>query len=243
MKRFFVTILAVVLTVFVFVGCEKNYVPDPEVEQYLNTGLNADKAFAKISDCSYRSKLTLSNKQGEVMGEQTDEVTFDVSDKDSLSLVIKQTFTGRYVVNGVTKQTVTLQKQDGSYLYKTVADAESQNKQQTVDAEFANDLITSLVYSDNGVYSDGGLYYGDVFMLKIYKYPAESFYVDKENNLCVFDEKMRIKRDGEGDVLLYQTTKINADGLLVYDFEKYESQEKDYVLVSELFAEYGYKQQ
>lgn len=230
------------MSLLTLVACEKNYNPNPAVEQYLNSGLTAQKAFDKIADCAYTATLTLIDKSGNTLGTQETTVSFDVSDKQNLSLDMRQTFSGRYVTNGITEQNVTLRKQEGGYIYSVTTNVESQNKLQSVDNDFAVDLLTALVYSDNGAYNSGGLYYGDVFMLKIYKYPPESFYVDEDSDLCVFDEKMRILRDDMGDVYLYQTTKINRDGLLMYDYEKYESVDQDYVMTSELTAEYEYLQ-
>lgn len=221
-------------------GCQRQYTPRPEVEQYLNSGLTAEKSFEKIAEVSYTTVISVQNKKGDEQGKQENKISFNVSDKENLSLTMEQTFAGSYVANGVTQQVVKLRKQDGKYVYTTETNVPSQNKSREVDDKFALDLITALVYSDNGAYDNGGLYYGDTFMLKIYKFPPESFFVDTEKDLCVFDDKILIIHDKIGKVRLFQTTKINRLGLLVYDYEKYVSEEDDYVLVNEVVAEYKY---
>lgn len=237
-----ITILVTVLLLFgvLLSGCRKQYTPRPEVEQYLNSGLTAEKSFEKIAECNYTSTVTIQNKNGSEQGKQTNKVSFNVTDKENLLLVMEQTFSGSYVENGVTEQFVTLSKQDGKYIYAVETNVSSQNKIRQVDDEFAQDLITALVYTDNGAYDNGGLYYGDTFMLSIYKYPPESFCLDTESDLCVFDEKMLIIHDRIGKVRLYQTTKINRLGLLEYDYEKYVGEDSDQIVISEVIARYKY---
>jgi len=240
MKKIFAIILLCTLFAVTFAGCEKKYVPDPAVEQFLNSGLTAQKAYDKLANVSYSSVSVTQNKSGEEQGRQTDDVVIGLSDKKNLSLTIDQTFSGSYVVNGVTNQRISLIKSASGYVYKKETNVPAKNEERGVDEQFANDLVRSLIFTDNGSYSDSGLYYGDMFMLKIYKYPPESFYVDAELDLCVFDEKMLIIREDIGNVRLYQTTKINRLGLLIYNKEKYEGVEGDTVLINEVNAAYKY---
>lgn len=241
MKRKFTLILALLLIILALVGCEKNYVPNPAVEQYLNSGLTAQKAFDALTTVSYVTTTTILNKAGDELGKQVSNVRFDVSDKDSLTLSMRNDYSGSLVQDGVTEQTVTLSKQAEKYVYETVTNVKDKNSVKELESQVALDIITALVYVDNGAFDSSGLYYGDIFMLKIYRFPAKSFYVDEQNDLCVFDEKMKIVRDDMGDIKLYQTTKINRLGLLVSTYEKYESVDKDYVMVSEVTADYNYK--
>lgn len=242
MKKILALVLTLLILAVALVGCEKDYVPDPAVEQYLNSGLTAQKAFETLSSVSYETTTTIFNKSGEQQGKYVNKVQFDISDKDSVTLSIINTYSGSLIEEGVTEQTVTLSKQGEKYVYETVTNVPSKNSSKEIDSQVAIDLITSLVYVDNGAYDSSGLYYGDIFMLKIYKFPAKSFYVDEQEDLCVFDEKMLILRDDLGNVRLYQTTKINRLGLLMSSYEKYESVDQDYVMVSEISATYNYVQ-
>lgn len=242
MKKTLTLILTLLILLVALVGCEKDYVPDPAVEQYLNSGLTAQKAFDALSSVSYQTTTTILNKQGEEQGKHVNNVEFDVSDKNAVTLTMSNVYSGSLIEEGVTEQTVTLSKQGDKYVYETVTNVPSKNSSKEVEAQVAIDLITSLVYVNNGAYDASGLYYGDIFMLKIYKFPATSFYVDEEEDLCVFDEKMLILRDDLGDVRLYQTTKINRLGLLMSSYEKYESVEQDYVMVSDIVVNYNYVQ-
>lgn len=240
MKKSLTLILTLIILLVALIGCEKNYDPDPAVEQYLNSGLTAQKAFDALSSVSYQTVTTILNKNGDEQGKQVSQVQFDVSDKDSVTMSISNVYSGSLVEEGVTEQNVTLSKQGEQYVYEIVTNVPLKNSSKQLEAQVALDLITSLVYVDNGAYDASGLYYGDIFMLKIYKYPAKSFYVDEQEDLCVFDEKMLILQDDMGDVRLYQTTKINRLGLLVSSYEKYESVDKDYVMVSEVSVNYNY---
>ncbi|MDE6441576.1 MAG: hypothetical protein K2L12_02335 [Clostridia bacterium] len=236
-----IVIIATLILACVFsVGCQKKYVPDPAVEEYLNSGLTAQKAFDKLSSCEYTSSEIFLGEDDEEKGRQVSRTTFSIEDKQNLTLVMEQTFQGTYVSEGVTEQTLTLSKRDGQYIYCTQTNVPSKNQERQVDDKFALDLISSLVFIDNGAYDGGGLYYGDTFMLNIYKYPPESFYVDEESDLCVFDEKMHIKHESIGDVRLYQTTKINRLGLLEYDYEKYVSDDSTRTVISFVEATYHY---
>lgn len=242
MKKTLTLVLTLLILLAALVGCEKDYVPDSAVEQYLNSGLTAQKAFDALSSVSYQTITTVLNKNGDEQGKQVNNVQFDVSDRDSVTLSMTNVYSGSLIEEGVTEQTVTLSKQGDKYVYQTVTNVPSKNSSKEIDSQVAIDLITALVYMDNGAYDASGLYYGDIFMLKIYKFPAKSFYVDEEEDLCVFDEKMIILRDDLGDVRLYQTTKINRLGLLMSSYEKYESVNQDYVMVSEIVANYNYVQ-
>ena len=241
MKRKLTLVLTLLILLAALVACEQNYVPDPAVEEYLNSGLTASKAFDALSSVSYQTTTTILNKNGDEQGKQISQVRFDVSDKQNLTLDMSNVYSGSLVQDGVTERTIKLSKRDGKYVYETVTNVPAKDSSTEVEEQVALDLITSLVYVDNGAYDSSGLYYGDVFMLKIYKYPAKSFYVDEQADLCVFDEKMLILRDDDmGNVRLYQTTKINRLGLLVSTYEKYESVDKDYVMVSEVVVDYNY---
>lgn len=239
MKKLAIVIILLAL-LFSFASCEQKYVPNPAVEEYLNGGQTAEKAFDKIAKVSYETTEITSNKNGDEQGRKTSKVAFDVTDKGSLKLTMAQTYSGIYVDEGVTERTNTLEKSGEGYLYKTVTNVEAKNSSREITSEVALDLITALIYKDNGAYNGGGLYYGDVFMLKIYKFPPESFYVDTDSDLCVFDEKMVVTREDVGNVRLTQITKINRLGLLTYDCEKYESDSVDRILTSEVIVEYEF---
>ena len=242
MKKLTVIVLLVLLITVVLAGCDPKYTPDPAVEQYLNSGLTGEKAYAAITKAGYIEYRTIQDKQGNIKGTYKSEVQIDKSDKDNLFLSIHQQFTGEYVENSVEETTSTLTKGENGYVYTvvrklTISATPTTNSEQmeTSDAEA---FVQSIVYSNNEVY-DEGLYYGDLFMLRIYRYPAESFYID-EDNLCVFDAKIYIRQDSTGNIKLYQTTKINELGLLVYNYEKYESVSNDYVMTCEIIPTYEY---
>lgn len=139
---------------------------------------------------------------------------------------------------GIVQGEVTLKRRAEGCIYTT-----RQNeavKEETVEDTFAADYINSFFFTDNGAYKEGGLYYGDFFLLYIYKYPASSFFV--EGDTCVFDEKMEVY-EGDGlPVLLHQRAVIDKYGLLQQEYERFESQEQDMVLVSALQASYEYKE-
>ena len=245
MKKKLVLVLVLLLIALTFTGCERDFTPDPAVREFLNTGLTAEKAYSRIAKASYTEERTLQNKQGQIKGQLNTEVKLDKSDEDNLYLYIHATFSGDYVEEKVVERTSILSKVDGSYQYcvETVYENVSEPKKttETMKEEDAVNLITAVIYVDNGVYAEG-LYYGDYFLLRIFKFPAESFYVDVEQNLCVFDEGMLIKGyDDIGEVKLFQVTKINELGLLVYNSERYESVESDYVMTCEIIPTYEYK--
>lgn len=245
MKKKLVIVLALLLIVLAFAGCERDFTPDPAVREFLNTGLTAEKAYNSIAKASYTETRTLQNKQGVVKAQFVSEVSLDKSDEDNLYLYIHTVFSGDYIENNVAERTSTLSKVDGVYEYrvttKFASTGTTNQTKEVVDEEDAINLITAIIYVDNGAYAEG-LYYGDYFMLRIFKFPAESFYVDTEENLCVFDEGMLIVGyEDIGDVKLFQVTKINELGLLVYNSERYESVDKDYVMTCEIVPQYEYK--
>ena len=242
-KKRLLLLLIVVLVAFSLTSCDKKYTPDPAVEQYLNTGLTGEKAYAALNKAGYVETRTIQDKQGNVKGTFWSQVQIDKTDADNLSLSIRQVFEGEYVENNVEETNSTLAKTDGVYVYTvatryTDVSGEVKNSEELSDTDAAA-LVRSIVYSNNEVY-DEGLYYGDLFMLRIYRYPAENFYVDTEQNLCVFDAKIYIRQDSTGNIKLYQTTKINELGLLVYNSEKYESVSNDYVMTCEIIPSYEY---
>ena len=216
--------VAALLCLVALLGCQRSYTPRPEVEAFLNTGLDAQKAFEALSGASYTTSITHANKAGEVLGSAEHLVGFDKSDPENLYLRMEQRFTGTQVADGVTENLVQLQRDEaGRYQYTSTVNGLTERRE--VDEAFAYDLVASLVYTDNGAYDEGGLYYGDLFMLNIYRYPPESFSVESAAGACVFDEKMHIVKEDIGDVYLYQTTRVNALGLLLYDYERYEGGE------------------
>ena len=237
-------ILLLVLTVCLFAACSREYTPDPAVKQYLNNGMTAAKAYEKIATANYVEIRTLQNKLGEVRGRFRSEVSLDKTDADNLKLTVHSVFEGESIEDDVTEMTATLAKLDGEYKYtveKTLTNkSEPVITVEDMKQEDAQNLVVAIIYTNNGAY-DEGLYYGDLFMLRIFRFPPESFYVDTENDLCVFDEGMLIKDyfDLE-DVELYQITKINRLGLLTYNYEKYVGTKSDYLLISETTAHYDY---
>ena len=240
-KKLTILILILVLTV-VFAGCERQYDPDPAVEQYMSIGMTAEGAFAKIAKVAYTTTITVQDKAENIKGTNVLEVEFEKG--EDVVYFARQTYTGTLVADKVTEVTVNMSKNEDGYIYDTYTkhqgaqDAVHETKQ--VEDSFALDLITALVYVNNGAYNEGGLYYGDFFMQRIYRYPPRSFHVDEEQNLCVFDEKMKFEMNGVGEVRLYQTIKINEFGLVVYFYERYESVENDYVMISETIPHYDY---
>lgn len=245
MKKKFAIVLLLLFVVIAVAGCQKEYTPDPAVREFLNTGLTAEKAYAKLATAKYTEVRTLLNKQGEQTGKLVTEVYLDKRDVNNLGLTIHNTYEGKAIESSnVIEMTSVLSKQDGEYVY-TVTKVYNNLSQPEVTTEQmadsdASNLVVAIIYSDNGAY-DEGLYFGDLFMLRIFRFPPESFYVDTVNNLCVFDEGMLIKDYGDvGDVTLHQLTKINVLGLLVYNYERYESVQSDYVMTCELAPEYEY---
>ncbi len=236
-RRFIVVVALILVAVFLLCGCEKKYDPDPAVEQFLNNEQSGEKAFASIKTASYCTDETVKSKSGEIKGTSSMVVEFDVSDKTNYSLTITQDYTGSQIKDGITHSVAKLRKVETGYVYEVVTNVSE--KKDDVEDKFADDLVHSLVYVNNSAYDEGGLYYGDIFMLNIYKYPAKYFYVEEETNLCIWDMKVHIVYEETGDVLLTRKTKINKDGLIVYNYEEFESVEQDYILINETTATYA----
>ena len=246
MKRKLSIILLLLLTLFALVACDREYKPDPAVKEYLNNGMTAEKAYSQIDTVYYEETRSIQNKAGETRGKFYSEVSMDKSDKNNLKLSVHSEYEGECIEDNVVEVNSTLERVDGAYVYTVEKTHQGLElpvvTSENMSEEDAQNLIIAIIYTDNGAY-DEGLYYGDLFMLRIFRFPPESFYVDTENDLCVFDEGMLIKEyfDLE-DVELHQVTKINKLGLLTYNFEKYIGTKSDYVLVSETTASYGYVQ-
>ena len=243
MKKKLAIFSLVLMIVVTFAGCQKQYTPDPAVEQYMSVGMTAEGAFERIAKVSYTTKTTVQDKE-KVTGQNFLEVEFDKSDENNIVYSAHQSYAGSYVSDNIVEVTANIYKDDGVYIYDTLTKYQSltdpvhENKQ--VENSFVVDLITALVYINNGAYNEGGLYYGDFFMQRIYRYPERSFHVDTDTNLCVFDEKMKFEVKGVGPVRLYQTIKINEFGLLVYFYERYEGVDTDYVMISETIPQYEF---
>lgn len=231
-----VALAAAVLTLLLCTGCKEKTVPDPAVEAYLNTGLTAQKACAAVAQVEYTVRESKQNKAGEESGSYVFQVKIDQTDPENASLIFDQTYTGSYMDDGVSNRQIRLEKVEGTYLFTTVNDGEV--SQEEVEQQFVTDYLTSFFYVNNNAYDEGGLYYGDFFMLYIYQYPASSFFVDTQTNQCVFDEKMDIRNGQTGNVHLHQISRINSYGLLEQNYERFESMEQDMVLISELSASY-----
>lgn len=228
--------MVTVLVMLLLVGCTRYTTPDPAVEAFLNTELTAQKAFDAVAQVEYTVRQSRQNKDGEEVGSSDLWIKIDKTDPQALRLELRQDYTGVSVVDGIESEQATIENVDGQYVRTTVRNGET--KQENVEEQFVLDYITSFFYMDNGAYNEGGLYYGDFFMIYIYKYPTSSFSVDTEANQCIFNEKLKISQDETGDVRLHQITKINTCGLLESNYERYESVNQDFVLVSQLQAAY-----
>ena len=244
MKKKITIVLLLVLIICLSTGCERGYTPNPAVREYLNNGMTAERAYEQIATASYVETRSIQNKLGKVSGAFRSEVSLDKSDKNNLKLTIHSFYEGECIEDDVIEMQSTLAKVDGVYKYTVVKTFVDSSEPIVTVREVSEDdslnLAVAIIYTDNGSY-DEGLYYGDLFMLRIFRFPPESFYVDTEANLCVFDEGMLIKEyfDLE-DVELHQVTKINKLGLLTYNYEKYVGTVSDYVLISETTANYGF---
>ena len=246
MRKKLSLILLLLFVLCLFAACERKYDPDPAVKEYLNNGMTAAKAYEQINTAAYTETRSIQNKNGDVSGTFRSEVTLDKSNADDLKLTIHSVYEGECIENDVSEMTATLEKVDGAYKYTVeklrVGSDEPNVTVEDMQQEDAQNLIVTIIYTDNGAYNEG-LYYGDLFMLRIFRFPPESFYVDTEQNLCVFDEGMLIKDyQGLEDVELHQVTKINQLGLLTYNYEKYIGTKSDYVLESVTTAHYEYVQ-
>lgn len=238
MKRLNLIFFVMLLLICTFAGCSKKTKPDPAVEAYLNTEISAQKAYDAVKQVSYTVTQKQQSKAGNETGSYVFEINIDKSDPNDMRLEIVQDYSGDYIENSIAQKRVLLERDGEAYTYTTWEGSEK--TQQEVENQFATDFITSFFYTNNNVYNEGGLYYGDFFMLYIYKYPESSFFVDEEDNLCVFNEKMDIHDEEIGNVHLHQVSKVNELGLLVSNYERYESVNSDLVLVSELTANYSY---
>ena len=239
MKKILLIILIVAM-LGLFTACDfsKKYTPDPKVEQFLNTELDGKKALDKVATASYTVTEKQLKKDGTVLGSATYTVQVDKTDAKNISIQIENAYTGRYVQEGVTNEQVNYYKEGSNYFRKAITNFSS--KVEAVDESFVVDYLTSLFYVNNDAYDEGGLYYGDFFLLYIYRYPTEYFYVDEQNNLCVFDGKMNIFNDETGNVHLHHIAKINEWGLLQSNYEKHESVKQDFIVECTLTASYTY---
>lgn len=244
MKRTATLIVALFAILLVFAGCSSQYTPDPAVEQYLNTGLTAEKAFEQLAKASYATIETRTDNGVEI-GKTVTEVAIDVADKDNMSMQTHITYSGECVENAIVDVVTDLQKTDGTYFYNVVTtynnDKKPSTQVQKMDEQQAMDLIKAVVYLDNGAYDEGGLYYGDYFMMIIYQYPPEFFYID-EQNLLVFDGKLYIPREDIGDVMVEQNVKINELGLIISESEKWQGVNSSLVVTSETTPHYEFIQ-
>ena len=152
----------------------------------------------------------------------------DKTDENNLRVKIHSVYEGECVEEDkVTDMTAELSFSEGKYVYtvtKKLLDSDVPVvTKEIMETEDAQNLLVAIIYTDNGAYSEG------------------LFYVDTEENLCVFDEGMLLKEyyDLE-DVELHQVTKINSLGLLMYNYEKYVGTKSDYVLISEITPTYTY---
>ncbi len=230
--------IAAALILLLCTGCSKQIQPNPEVEAFLNTDITAEKAYDAVAKVEYTVHQSKQNKAGQETGGYDLHVKIDKTDPQNLRLEFQQTYFGDGVNDGIESVRATIERVDGSYLYTTTKNGET--KQEKAEDKFVTDYITSFFYMDNGAYNEGGLYYGDFFLLYIYKYPETAFSVDKEKNQCIFNEKMNITYEATGNVRLHQISKINVWGLLDSNYERYESIDQDMVLVSELTASYTF---
>lgn len=240
MKKILPIILCILLSLSIFVGCERTYTPDPAVEQFLDGGISAQKALAAVNIAKYTVTETRKSRNDDVLGVQITDVFIDLSDETAWQVTINQSANGSYLDDGKPKQSVvTIAKADQKFTHTKNEDGHV--TQRDVDEQFVTEYVTTLFYHFNEAYYEGGLYYGDYYMLAIYKYPPEFFYVDETDDLCVFRQQCVTERKDTGKVQLIQETKVNRLGLLVYNNEEYISEKKDFVLVSELKATYEYK--
>ena len=223
-----------------FTACDLSpkYTPDPEVEQFLNTQLSGKKALDKVATVNYTVCEKQLKKDGTVLGSVTYTVQIDKSDANNLSIQIDHVYTGKYIQDNITTQQVLYYKEGSRYFRKITSNLDS--KVEATDETFVANYLTSLFYVNNDAYDEGGLYYGDFFLLYIYRYPTDYFYVDESNNLCVFDGKMNIFNDETGNVHLHHIAKINEWGLLQSNYEKHESVKQDFIVECTLTASYTY---
>lgn len=225
------------LACLLFLGCQKRTVPKPEVEAFLNTELSGIKAFEAVEQVDYILQESWQDAQGQELGSSHTRIGIEKKEGQSLSLHMHTSYTGSYVREGIEEAEQRLYYENGGYMYYTSSNGEE--KTEPVEESFARDLVTSFFYTQNEAYCQGGLYYGDYFLLHIYDNPAESFSV--EENCCVFDQRMVTEDRDIGEIRFHQRSVINPLGLLVENTERYESIEKGTVLVSTLSALYEVK--
>ncbi len=238
MKKITYVAFLLIFCLSLIAGCQKSYKPDPEVEEYLNGDISAQNAMNAVKTANYTVKETKSKFDGTVTGTSVTEVFIDLTDKNSRVVRIKITTDGDYS-DGKTKESlVTIKRENSVYVHQKTENGKTETKEVTED--FATDYVTKLFFTFNDAYYEGGLYYGDYFRLYIYKYPSQFFFVDKENDLCAFHQARFVEYKDVGKVTFVQKTKINRLGLLRFNEERYESEEKDFSLVSTLNADYVY---
>lgn len=240
MKKTAIVLALLLVALLSLSGCEKQYTPDPAVEQFLNTGLTADKAYAQIVSATYTTTNRVQNAEGEETGVNTVNVSFDISDKDNPLYTNRQTYSGIYVQNDVAQSVSTVLKTADGFEFvteKQLSDGSTDKTSRNVDSQFVEDLIRSHVFEQNGVYAEGGLYFGDYFLQYIYRYPPEAFYVDEEENVCVFDAVVHVNNN-IGDTYIKQKIKINVFGLVTYYYEQYKNLDAQTTLTSETIPTY-----
>ncbi len=237
-KRLFAAVVMVALAATIFIGCETTYTPDPQVEQFLNTGLTASSSYDAVATASYIDTKVLTDLQGNELGVSRCEVTIDKTNADNLSLVVEASFSGSYVENGIISTRTELALGDDGYI-RTVKRGEDV-KRESLTEQIACDYIRSFFYMNNDAYDEGGLYYGDFFMLNIYKYQPLCFSVVDDGEACRFYCLRHIDDGDIGKIALTQDTKINKLGLIISNSERYESEQENTVLSATLTASYTY---
>lgn len=239
-KKALPVIIAILLLVCL-ASCTPSYTPKPEVEAFLNTGLTGKKAMAQVKTAHYVEKATRISKEGTTLGEAIRDVTIDITTPGAYRMALVQTLSGDYIgEDGVTQQTIITEVDNGAY--RSVVKVGDEETITPLTLEEAEGGITRQFYYDNTVYAEGGLYYGDFFMLNIYKWEPESFYVDEEKHECVFDQRMFFTpSDDVGEMRLHQITRINEHGLITSNFEEYTSVKTGLVLTSTIQATYQWR--
>lgn len=234
MKRIVCLAVAILSMCLCFTACQKSYKPDPEVEKYLNGNISAENAFNRVKTVDYTVSDVKKKNDGTIIGTTRTRTFVDKSDDASYKVEI--TITVSDGTEDLSETKVFINRNKDKYEYSTLKDGKAETKE--VDDVFVSDFITKLFYTYNDAYYEGGLYYGDYFMLYIYKYPSKFFYIDEENDLCVFHQARFVEYKDMGTVTFIQQTKINRLGLIESNSETYESQEKDFSLTSTLDASY-----
>lgn len=226
------------LAVTMLIGCEATYTPDPQVEQFLNTGLSASSSYDAVATASYTDTKVLTDLQGNELGVSSCSVTINKADADNLSIVVEASFSGSYVEDGITRTRTELALADDGYI-RTVQRGD-EVKRESLTEQVARDYVRSFFYMNNDAYDEGGLYYGDFFMLNIYKFQPLCFSVTEDGSMCRFYCLRHIDDGDVGKIALTQDTKINKLGLIVSNSERYESEQENTVLLATLTASYTY---